>query len=546
MLLVGFLVLSVRSRKIANQPDSRFQNTRTRAAWGAFSKMPSSDRPARHSTPGLSGKIQPETDSTRTFQGTAVIPTTPVERDFPPDISIAPFPEQTQVDLLPGLQSEDRSDLEGRVMDEIVRAAELAVEEVQQELQIACGEEGERPAPDLLAFYGFRQQPFNVTPDPAYLYFSPVHREAMSAISLGVENLRGFIALIAEPGMGKTTLLNKLMEELRDSARVVFLFQTQCNSGELLRYLLAELEVDCLGMDIVAMHKALSQALFEEMLQGRRFVLIVDEAQNLQDSVLETIRLLSDYETTHSKLIQIVLAGQPQLVDTLRRPGLAQLRQRIAVLAGLKPMDATETAEYVNHRLHAAGWSGEESLFVPDALALIAESSAGVPRTINNICFNAMLAGYLQKQKTLNAEIVKKVVSKLDLELLVRPSQQVVPDTQPSTQGNGAAGSSAITKPAQVPASPLNAERQQSSETNSNNPAKAKTSATVTGKLQLVVRSQAWSKKPDSRIDVSFERDPASGATLADRHYCSSFYVGGEQASTLQVGKPIRVKIEQD
>ena len=112
-------------------------------------------------------------------------------------------------------------------------------------------------------------------------------------------------------------------------------------------------------MDVVAMHQALSQALFEEMLQGRRFVLIVDEAQNLQDPVLETIRLLSDYETTHSKLIQIVLAGQPQLVDTLKRPALAQLRQRIAVLASLKPLDAAETAEYVEHRLRAAGWTGE-------------------------------------------------------------------------------------------------------------------------------------------------------------------------------------------
>jgi general secretion pathway protein A len=545
MLLVGFLVLSGRSRKIANQSGISFQVTRTRAAWGTFSKMPSSDRQPRRTTPGLPGKIQPGNDSKNTFQGAAMIPTTPIERDFPPAISIASLTEQTQIDVLPEPQIADCSVVEERVENEIGNAAEFSVEEMHQDLEIACAEQGERPAPDLLAFYGFRQQPFDVTPDPAYLYFSPVHREAMSAISLGVENLRGFIALIAEPGMGKTTLLNKLMEELRDSARVVFLFQTQCNSGELLRYLLAELEVEYIGMDIVAMHKALSQALFEEMLQGRRFVLIVDEAQNLQDSVLETIRLLSDYETTHSKLIQIVLAGQPQLVEILMRPGLAQLRQRIAVLASLKPLDATETAEYVEHRLCAAGRSGNP-LFSPEALQIIAESSAGVPRTINNICFNAMMAGYLQKQKILDAEIVKKVVSKLDLELLVWSSQPDVPDTDSNKQVNGAAGSSNFTKPAHSNAAVLNAESQQTSETDANNHDKAKTSTTVTGKLQQVVRSQAWSKKPDSRIDVSFERDPASGVTVADRHYCSSFYVNGELASSLQVGKPIRVKIEQD
>jgi general secretion pathway protein A len=213
------------------------------------------------------------------------------------------------------------------------------------------------------------------------------------------------------------------MEELSASARVVFLFQTQCNSSELLRHLLTELGLEHDGTDVVAMYKVLNQALFEEMLQGRRFVLIVDEAQNLQDSVLETIRLLSNYETTHSKLIQIVLAGQPQLVETLMRPGLVQLRQRIAVVANLEPLDASETAEYIEHRLRAAG-SNDMPIFTRDAMALIAERSQGIPRTINNICFNAMLAGYMNRQLMIDAEIVKRVASKLDLELLVRRPQQ--------------------------------------------------------------------------------------------------------------------------
>ena len=218
----------------------------------------------------------------------------------------------------------------------------------------------EKTAPaNLLDFYGLRQQPFDVTPDPAYLYLSPSHREALTTLKQGIEHFRGFMMLVAEPGMGKTTLLNKLMEEQSDSARVVFLFQTQCSSRELLCFILNELEVDHTGMDVVAMHRALNQALLEEMLRGRRFVLIVDEAQNLQEPVLETIRLLSDFETTHSKLIQIVLAGQPQMAETLMAPSLVQLRQRIAALANLKSLTASETAEYVEHRLRAAGWNGE-------------------------------------------------------------------------------------------------------------------------------------------------------------------------------------------
>ena len=161
-------------------------------------------------------------------------------------------------------------------------------------------------SPDVLTFYGLPQQPFDVTPDPAFLYLTESHRGALASLKEGIEHFRGFMTLVAEPGMGKTTLLNRLMEELADSARVIFLFQTQCTSRELLSYILNELEVDHAEMDIVAMHRALNQALLEEMLRGRRFVLIVDEAQNLQRPVLETIRLLSDFETTHSKLIQIV------------------------------------------------------------------------------------------------------------------------------------------------------------------------------------------------------------------------------------------------
>ena len=274
-------------------------------------------------------------------------------------------------------------------------------------------------ATDVLSFYELPQQPFDVTPDPAYLYFSPSHREALTSLKEGIENFRGFMMLVAEPGMGKTTLLNKLMEELSDTARVVFLFQTQCSSRELLCYILNELEVDHAGMDAVAMHRALNQALLEEMLRGRRFVLIVDEAQNLQEPVLETIRLLSDFETTHSKLIQIVLAGQPQLAQTLMKDNLVQLRQRIAVLANLQALTPAETAAYIEHRLRASGWN-DKIIFSSDALDQIAESSGGVPRRINNLCFNALLEAFRRKLEFVDADIVRTVAEKLNVESLLR------------------------------------------------------------------------------------------------------------------------------
>jgi type II secretory pathway predicted ATPase ExeA len=391
-------------------------------------------------------------------------------------------------------------------------------------------------APNLLAFYGLTQQPFDLTPDPAYLYRSRVHREALTALSHGIENLRGFAALVAEPGMGKTTLLNKLMEDLRDSARIVFLFQTQCNSSELLRYLLTELGIEHGGMDIAAMHKALSQVLIEEMAQGRRVVLIVDEAQNLQDSVLETIRLLSNYETTQSKLIQIVLAGQPQLVDTLMRPGLVQLRQRIAVVANLEPLDAVETAEYIEHRLRAAG-SGEPPIFTREAMELIAERSEGIPRSINNLCFNAMLAGYLHRQLIIDSGIINRVASKLDLERLVRRPQQEPLSAPP----DASAGPSELSQLAQLLCTALASKTQQGVAED-----EPKASLSLTGKLTEKLASQSWSNKNEFRIQVSLERDYFPGLPVADHYYCCSFYVSEEQAKGLEPGKVVRVRFEQD
>jgi type II secretory pathway predicted ATPase ExeA len=265
----------------------------------------------------------------------------------------------------------------------------------------------------FLEFYNLRQQPFGVTPDPAYLYRTRTHCEALSSLLSGIQDGRGFFALIAEPGMGKTTLLYQLLDELHDCARTVFLFQTQCSSREFFQYLLNELGVDTRGMDLVSMHSKLNEILFAEMIAGRRFVLIVDEAQNLEDSVLETVRLLSNFETSYAKMLQIVLAGQPQLSDKLAQPQLPQLRQRLAVLARLEPLSAEETASYIEHRLKIAGHSGEP-LFTPPAVALIAERSQGIPRTINHLCYSALCAAHEAGCKAVPVEIVQRVIAKLD------------------------------------------------------------------------------------------------------------------------------------
>jgi N-acetylmuramoyl-L-alanine amidase len=275
-------------------------------------------------------------------------------------------------------------------------------------------------------FYGLREQPFGVTPDPAYLYASRTHCEALDSLTEAILGDRGFIALIAEPGMGKTTLLYQVLEGLRDSARAVFLFQTQCNSRELLEYLMGELGVDSTGLSLVAMHNRLNEILFAEMLAGKRFVLIIDEAQNLDESVLETIRLLSNYETPHSKLMQIVLSGQPQLSDKLEKKQLAQLLQRVTVMKFLETLTPAETAGYIRHRLKVAGHSGE-TLFQPDALVLIAERSQGIPRNINKICFNTLMEGYATGAETLTSEVVERAMSRLQTVNLPRPKLIAMP-----------------------------------------------------------------------------------------------------------------------
>jgi general secretion pathway protein A len=267
----------------------------------------------------------------------------------------------------------------------------------------------------FLEFYGLREQPFGVTPDPRFLYLSPAHREALASMFYGIDSERGFLALIAKPGMGKTTLLFHLLQQFRNRARTAFVFQTQCTSREFMRFLLLELGCEIgAEQDLVVMHEQFNRCLLQEAHAGRRFIVVVDEAQNLEPSVLETIRLLSDFETPQAKLLQIVLSGQPELADKLARPSLRQLRQRVSLLSRLEPLPVEEVTRYINHRLRAAG-AVDTSLFTPEATVLIAELSEGIPRNINNICFNALSLGCALRQKMIDIDILQQVASDFDL-----------------------------------------------------------------------------------------------------------------------------------
>jgi general secretion pathway protein A len=267
--------------------------------------------------------------------------------------------------------------------------------------------------------YKLAEQPFGVTPDPRFLYLSATHREAMSTLLHGIQSGRGFTALIAAPGMGKTTLLFSLLQVLKKAARTAFLFQSLCGAGEFLSALLADLGIKDDGKNITRMHAKLNEYLLRESAQGRQVVVIIDEAQNLDEPVLEAVRMLSNFETASRKLVHVVLAGQPHLAEKLNSGSLAQLRERIAMVARLAPLNAHETHDYIEHRLKLAGHASGKPLFANEACAMIAEGSGGIPRNINNICFNAMYLGQTLQCSIVDEVMVQKSINDLDLRNIV-------------------------------------------------------------------------------------------------------------------------------
>jgi general secretion pathway protein A len=265
----------------------------------------------------------------------------------------------------------------------------------------------------MLRYFGFHDDPFGVTPDPRYFYRSHAHQEALASLQYAYSNNRGFTALIAPPGMGKTTLLFHFLRRIRESSRSVFIFNTQCEPKELIAYILRDLGM-VPGRSGVEMHDQFNGALVAAARAGQRFVLVIDEAQNLSDLALETVRILTNFETTRAKLIQIVLAGQPQLSDKLVSPSLVQLRQRLSTICRLKPFSKAEAAEYIAYRLAVAGYNGPP-LFTDNALNLILEGSLGIPRTINNLCFNALSLCWAMKCNRVDGNMAAEVIADLDL-----------------------------------------------------------------------------------------------------------------------------------
>jgi general secretion pathway protein A len=279
----------------------------------------------------------------------------------------------------------------------------------------------------FLNHYQLHEQPFGVTPDPRYTYFTSTHREALASLAYGVEIGSGFAVMVAKPGMGKTTLLFRLLDYLQDKARTVFVFHTQCNSVDLLRYILADMKIKYGGKDLVEMHALLNEALISEARVGRTVVVAIDESQNLSHEVLETIRLLSDFETPRRKLLQIILCGQPQLGHKLAHPDLVQLRQRITVLCRLAPLSLQEVAGYIDHRLKVAGHIGR-GLFTPEAVQLICSESRGIPRVINTLCSGALSIGCALGRTHIEPDIIREVLSDLSVDSLIEEMAAPPPD----------------------------------------------------------------------------------------------------------------------
>jgi putative secretion ATPase (PEP-CTERM system associated) len=280
-------------------------------------------------------------------------------------------------------------------------------------------------------FYNLRERPFALSPDPEYLYLSRVHREALDYLRYGLESHAGFTVITGEIGAGKTTLLQSLLQKLDNRTVVARVVNTTLNPRELLEAILMDFGLEAEGRSKPALLRDLGQFLVQQRLADRRPLLVVDEAQNLSTEALEEVRLLSNLETEKSKLLQIVLVGQPNLRDKLASPELEQLRQRIAVSYHLTPLDAADTGAYINYRLEHAALRRPALRFPADAAALIHHRSRGVPRTINVICDAALVFGYAEERHDVDRALIDEVVKELEATSVLPRVDQPEPMPEP-------------------------------------------------------------------------------------------------------------------
>ena len=260
-------------------------------------------------------------------------------------------------------------------------------------------------------FYGFSEKPFAITPSPAFLYLSGAHREAFIRLMYGVETRAGFIVMTGEVGSGKTTLLRALLSRLDEQKyRSGLIFNSFLSGDQLLAAICDEFRAEAPEKNNYAFLEALNRFLLKQHESGRIVTLIIDEAQNLKPEALEQLRMISNLETERDKLIQIILAGQPELDDMLERHDLRQLNQRITVRCRLVPLDLSETGEYIQHRLKTAGCR-IPGFFPRDAIKKIHRFSSGVPRLINVVCEQALVMAWTRESLTVDAYIIGQVIA---------------------------------------------------------------------------------------------------------------------------------------
>ena len=263
-------------------------------------------------------------------------------------------------------------------------------------------------------FYGLKELPFALTPDPRFIYFTPSHTEVMANLHYGIESGKGLMVVTGEVGTGKTTILRWMMQRLDRTVMVAYIFNPRFSVTEFYQHVASLLEMQNWETKPELLVE-LGQALESRHSRGLRTVLIIDEAQGLSPAVLEEIRLLSNFESDTAKQLQIVLTGQPELRDVLNNPDLRQLKQRVALRCVIKPLpNVEETDRYITSRLLAAG-AERTDIFSSAAIDYIYRCTEGIPRNINNLCDNALLAGYAAGDSTISRAVIEEVAESLDM-----------------------------------------------------------------------------------------------------------------------------------
>jgi len=265
-------------------------------------------------------------------------------------------------------------------------------------------------------FFGLRESPFNVNPDPRYLFMTRQIQEALAGLTYGIQNRKGFILLTGEVGTGKTTLLNRLLDWLRGQrVATAYIFNSRLEVNHLFDYMMADFEIPCESREKSQVLLRLNTWLLERYRAGETAALIVDEAQNLSPEVLEEIRLLTNLETATEKLLQIVLTGQPELEEKLKLPQLRQLRQRITLRCHTAPLSLEETFGYIAERLRIAGANGEP-IFSKEAIQTVHVYSRGIPRVVNLLCEHSMINAYVDSLRPVPAHLVEEVAREFQLD----------------------------------------------------------------------------------------------------------------------------------